>query len=412
MKKLYYLIYLIVFITLILEIGLRTTKLVKPGVYQFYRQFELVDSLFQYQNYTTDEQGIYKFSNWITDSIEANFDLEKFTSSPNDFSQSIRNEKLVKNIHWEVDDLESTLSDFKKLELGLVGAIDYEIQDFVHFYQGILRKQTLNQADILILNYVEQPFNQEGFRSISFDSIQSNKIKVLLIGDSFTYGQSAKPLYNSFADILLTKNYLVYNTGISGTDPAQYAAIAQKYIPIIKPDIVIVNFCTYNDMMNFYRVPAEDKPHEYITNAGFYISHTMGKFYNMEEAYSFYKKLSTIPQTTILNKIMSKSSLLTFVWSILNKIGIIHHPMDGYFEEEIVLEEEQILITLSYLDAITAIGNQYNIPVVHSFLPDLNMNTGNEKSFIVNDNNTINTLIGKITTYTPNIFLIANLISD
>jgi hypothetical protein len=64
------------------------------------------------------------------------------------------------------------------------------------------------------------------------------KTKVMLVGDSFAWGMSANPVYNSYADFLLAKGYCVYNLGIIGTDPAQYEAVVKKYTPILQPDVI------------------------------------------------------------------------------------------------------------------------------------------------------------------------------
>src|SRR5690606_31822779 len=84
-----------------------------------------------------------------------------------------------------------------------------------------------------VKRYLYHPFNKDGFRGIEFKKHRTRCKRILVIGDSFVYGMSAKPFYNSFYDILLSQGYMVYAAGIPGTDPAQYAAIAEKYIPIL-----------------------------------------------------------------------------------------------------------------------------------------------------------------------------------
>jgi len=56
------------------------------------------------------------------------------------------------------------------------------------------------------------------------------RTKILFLGDSFTWGASAKPITNCFVDIVTRRGYLTFNTGIPGTGLNQYVYIAEKYI--------------------------------------------------------------------------------------------------------------------------------------------------------------------------------------
>lgn len=135
-------------------------------------------------------------------------------------------------------------------------------------YELYLRKQAfLSSKDILglqLLNdfyadedgiYLADPkqrknVNQQGFLSRDFynPGCKSGAPRVLFLGDSFTWGAEAD-LGKSFVALTDSAGYCTFNTGIPSTDPAQYLAVAQKYIPVIQPDIVLLMFCMDNDIM-------------------------------------------------------------------------------------------------------------------------------------------------------------------
>ena len=134
--------------------------------------------------------------------------------------------------------------------------------------------------------------NNDGFRGKPFECIQTSKPKILLIGDSFAWGATAEPLKNSYADLLEEAGYYVYNAGIPGTDPQQYAMIADKYTAKLKPDILAV--CVYlgNDISNRPLLIEPNKNAHYVTNFGFlrgYDHHN--RFFNdAREAFDYMKK--------------------------------------------------------------------------------------------------------------------------
>ena len=89
--------------------------------------------------------------------------------------------------------------------------------------------------------------NAQGFRGNEFKFIDTPRPKILLIGDSFAWGFSAEPITKSFPDLLDEEGYHVYNGGIPGTDPQQYALIAEKYTPLLKPQVTAVCLYLGND---------------------------------------------------------------------------------------------------------------------------------------------------------------------
>jgi hypothetical protein len=403
MKKLLFTGLLLLIIIAFAETLLRCTGLVKPGMFMQYSQFETVDSLYGYRNYTTDETGIYKFSSGLSDSVHLHFD-----KTNNDLQASFNNQKFSGKVHWQVDNIGEVISDFHNL-VQLNFTPSQSLSEFEIFAKTILENSEHDDSDSLLIEYFHHPVNRDGFRSVSFSQSPQNKKKVLLVGDSFTYGLTAKPIYNSFADVLLARGYWVYNTGISGTDPAQYLAVAQKYIPLLNPDIVIVNICTYNDIVAYAREVEFNKPPEYLTNAGFFQSSIKGNFYSMNDAYEFYQSLVTIPTNSFFNKLMSKSAISTLVWRMLHKIKLVqHNTFDEYMSNAEESSETQIETTLTYLNKIKEVGAVYGVPIVISFLPDKGMFTEVEEEFIPMDDERVLYLMDKTGNHYPSNFLISD----
>jgi hypothetical protein len=162
--------------------------------------------------------------------------------------------------------------------------------------------------------------NSNGFRTAEFNSLDTVKHKIMLIGDSFTWGLSAHPLDSCFADLLHNKfGQSVINTGIPCTDPAQYDAIAKRYIPQIKPDIVFVMFYLGNDIMPVERPIEPYKPFYYYTNAGALMAMDDTTYLGTaKEAYDYYtsRKFYLIHPTGLAEKIISKSALLSRIYSL------------------------------------------------------------------------------------------------
>ena len=133
--------------------------------------------------------------------------------------------------------------------------------------------------------------NHDGFRGNPFEYVDTPRAKILLIGDSFTWGCTARPFTNCFADILQKSGYYVYNGGIPGVDPQQYALIAKKYTPILKPDVVAVCLYLGNDVSSSPLLMQPNKNLYYLTNFGNLLGYDdNGNFFkNAQEAFRYLK---------------------------------------------------------------------------------------------------------------------------
>lgn len=302
---------------------------IQPGMYIQSQWFNEVPTLALKQGFYADSNGIFKVDPASRDSIITRINRSYIT-----------NTFLGYNKDYEVPEIYGLIQETINLNTQKAST------PFGKYIADVISVHPLDEADSAVLAYAEHfPVNEDGFRSIPFKNYRSTKKKILLLGDSFTWGHSSQPINNSFADLLLTKGFIVYNSGISGADPAQYLAIAKKYIPILKPDYVIVNFFVGNDVLRRYdqgknvffkRSPQPYTPIHYSTNAGNIISCPGGVYLNTPaEAYNFVVQQYRIPQNNMVNRLLTATACGTILWKVLNRFGWANNKndYDWYWEK-------------------------------------------------------------------------------
>ncbi|MES2621327.1 MAG: hypothetical protein V4615_10790 [Bacteroidota bacterium] len=186
--------------------------------------------------------------------------------------------------------------------------------------------------DSAIQHYLRHPINEYGFRSIPFRTYNSGKKKVLLLGDSFTWGHSASNMFLSFADNLLAKGYAVYNTGITCTDPVQYHQVAEQYVPMLKPDVVIMNVYLINDIQYYSRKPIPFAPQMRPSNAGNLQTDFNGiTVVDPDSVYNIIEDNTKIPSAdSWFNKICSYTSTGTLLWRVCAKLEWVNRTGKKY----------------------------------------------------------------------------------
>ena len=237
----------------------------------------------------------------------------------------------------------------------------YVISDFKTNAEGILI------ADSNTMKVSNTVVNSDGFRTKEFAAIDSTKKKVLFTGDSFTWGLSAKPLSNCFVDLIRTEtNYEVINLGIPATDPPQYLALAQKYIPALKPDMVFIVFFMWNDLMQNDRKVSPDEPIYFMTNAGALLADIDGKqFHTAQAAYDY----------CVNQKYFLQNPHNTFEWAI-SKSALLSRLYSVRFRLEEKLRYEKTVndsyITKKYLQGIKKTADENKVPVKFVLIPAKN----------------------------------------
>lgn len=237
----------------------------------------------------------------------------------------------------------------------------YIIHDYYTNCKGILVADRGYWAKQNIL------INEDGFRSPDFSKLDSTKKKILFIGDSFTWGMSASPVTDHcFVDLIRNEtNYEISNAGIPAADPVQYSLLAQKYIPTLKPDYVVVMFFMGNDLMKEDRKIITGEPFYYYTNAGAILADIDGiHFKTAQDAYNYFmnNKYYLLHPKNIFEKIVSKSSLFSRLYSVRFRI-----------QEKIEYTQmiKDTRITKKYLLAIKAIAEQYHVPLKFVLIPEI-----------------------------------------
>lgn len=349
----------LVFAFILSEVGLRLVG-IQPGKLQSSRWFHEVDSLKEIKGFNADCHGIFRVSDearfWIDSVIEAEKNNIKYTTR----------REIESELSYEVYSL-----SFEYLLL-IHGQVENPLSNY---FNRIKQQKVYSTEDSLILAYIYHPINENGFRSVAFRPSNGLKKKILLIGDSFTWGHSASFITNSFADHLLAKGYCVYNAGISGADPAQYLALAEKLIPELKPDYVVVNFYLGNDVIYFDRKPEPNGPIFYSTNAGNLISTPQHRyFYSYQEAYDFALACTNVPTNNAFGRMSYYSALATLPFYVGAKLGMkftFSLKYKDYFNE-VVVNTLEVPAANYQIAAIDKIAKLHNAKFATTIIPSIN----------------------------------------
>jgi lysophospholipase L1-like esterase len=95
--------------------------------------------------------------------------------------------------------------------------------------------------------------NSLGFRDYEYPITKKKKYRIAVIGDSFTFGWGVN-IEDCWVKILEKEfnasglDVEILNLGKGGASPADYAQTAEKAIPILKPDLVVVCALQANDL--------------------------------------------------------------------------------------------------------------------------------------------------------------------
>jgi hypothetical protein len=179
---------------------------------------------------------------------------------------------------------------------------------------------------------------------------------------------SARPVYNCYADLLLTKGNIVWNPSFPNNDPESYLQIAKKYIPLLHPDVVVVCFYMGNDIMTYERNTAKGRQHFFPTNAGWIKGEENGLYFeNAKMAYTYYNKVARLGDESILKKCCSKSSILTLSYFLID--GLFTDPNNSNLKRSSNTTSKNP----SYLrlKKIEMVCNDLAIPFKIMVLPDL-----------------------------------------
>ncbi|MGK0391664.1 MAG: hypothetical protein ACI94Y_004431 [Maribacter sp.] len=360
LKTLFWNFSVFIFLLIILEIFL-FFKGYECGMVDKNRHFKKVNKLITLGGYTTDNDGILK-----VDSSAGNYNSNYILEGKQRIKFIQQKELWTSDLHHTPHIIGRDYLALKQQKLN---------NEFSSFISTIKLKNNQTEVEQAYLDYSNSPINSDGFRSIEFKNFDTDKTKVLLLGDSFVWGHYTENKTDSFADILSSKGYIVFNTGIVGTDLPQYHAIIKKYISIIQPDIVITNICLGNDIQQFDRKINKNIPVYFPTNAGNIMSCPSGiSISTADSAYQNIIEINSIQQNSNINIIMSSSRITSQLWGILSDFRFKHidftnQPAKEYWNKvEKINEKYGYSMNRIYLEKIDSIAAENNAISIHSII--------------------------------------------
>jgi hypothetical protein len=110
--------------------------------------------------------------------------------------------------------------------------------------------------------------NSQGYHDTDeFDissQLEQAETRIMLLGDSFTFGMAAD-YPQGFADLVSEHvgsehDGIVWNFGIPGTSTRQALLLAQEYVPVMQPDIVVLGFFNNDFNENLYPIDLYENP--------------------------------------------------------------------------------------------------------------------------------------------------------
>jgi lysophospholipase L1-like esterase len=182
----------------------------------------------------------------------------------------------------EIDSRETNRSGFRRFLLGLVAilfalGIGIGITWILEWGAGWRLYASHHNAGLIwgpysVVEHATAEFsyqariNNLGFRDRDFSVRSTGAKRVLAIGDSFTYGWGvdAEDSWPKAMERELRRGGLdveVANLGAPGAGPREYAGLAERAIPLLRPDLVVVGVLQADDLFQ----AAESKPEQPLT---------------------------------------------------------------------------------------------------------------------------------------------------
>lgn len=211
--------------------------------------------------------------------------------------------------------------------------------------------------------------DKDNFTEISPDS---DSLKVLVTGDSFTWGASSD-IGSSYVDILesdIKKVYpsLVWNTGMPATGTNHALFTAKKYLPLQKSNYVILGFYTGNDFGDNL-VPFD----RLIFNklASCYNQYVLDKDFNPvkisnREAYKIATGSYPMEELNFVQKILIRSRVISFVRDLMEKV---ENRLSGKRGR---MAEQEYKVTKDYLKQLNDYVKENGAELIVLVIPALN----------------------------------------
>ncbi|MBS1614029.1 MAG: SGNH/GDSL hydrolase family protein [Bacteroidetes bacterium] len=298
--------------------------------------------------------------------------------------------KAPRNIQYAL----LTGSFFFLLLVGIQVALSYKYGTYrgpggtILFYGEMqkLQSEQIHAADSVGMNYFIQGsrfinksmhINKDGFIATFdytphfCDSVRkSGKKIVFVVGDSFAEGVTDKEYSTVFTERIRNADtsIILLNFGVGGLDPLNYFLIISKYVPLLKPDLVVVAFC-WNDIMVEDRIATPYIPLHYQTNIGYLSSNIpysiSGKenaiLPTIDSAYNYYKRWFFIdPKESGWAWLCSKSPIIASI-----KCKKIHQYINPNYEKNYAS------ISYRYIKKMDSVCIANDARMSIAFIPDI-----------------------------------------
>jgi hypothetical protein len=197
----------------------------------------------------------------------------------------------------------------------------------------------------------------------------SDSLRVLFVGDSFTWGASAD-VDSSYVDVFerdIKKTYpaLVWNTGVPGTGTNHALFTAKKFLPLQKSNYVILGFYTGNDfadnLVPFDKLIFTNKASCY--NLYGYDKDFVPYEISQKEAYKKATGSYPMEDLNIIQKAFIHSRLISFISDLSSKLS---NKLSGQKKR---VNEQEYKMTEEYLKQLNDYTRANNAELIVAIIP-------------------------------------------
>lgn len=213
--------------------------------------------------------------------------------------------------------------------------------------------------------------NPQGFHDsqefIAQDNM-SDRLRVLMLGDSFTFGGTAS-IGNSFVETIETQlpNAIVWNTGIPGAGTNQAVASLTAFAPLLKPQIVVLGFYMNDFEDNLYPIDSyfvgvDENYYPFAIRQ--YRVDAQGKVSKMDSQTELYYRFHQVdPPSHVLEQLIGTTRLGSLLLNTVQATVEIVGTSDG------IRTRQRTEVTRRYLTQLQDYTKRYNIQFLILLIP-------------------------------------------
>lgn len=215
--------------------------------------------------------------------------------------------------------------------------------------------------------------NQAGFHDtqefIADDTLDSASLRVFVMGDSFTFGASAK-LGSSWVETIeaRTPDAVIWNTGMPGTGGNQALEVLKQYAPAMQPDLLVLGFYV-NDFEDntypldqFFRGTIDGKGFAFIRQYQMYPDYSVHKI--TDSTHLIYRFYGVEPPANAVEQFLGGTRLGTL---ILNVNDAVHRTLNNVENSSF---DHEVRITRQLLQDIQSIAGELGSDFMIVLIPE------------------------------------------